>query len=149
MMSEIKRAMDRTSLYYSAPSYNFRGAGFPVYAGSRRQRGGNILGALRSFVAPILNSLKRKAINESFGLAKGVMLDAVTGKNVKQSLINRGKKSVRNLGTSVAKDALQSVSKNFIPTGSQRRTVKKRRATRPPTGSKQRLAKKRRTVNNF
>ena len=48
--------MDRTAAFYSRPSYV--GAGFPVFAGSRRQRGGSILGALKSMVGPVLSSLK-------------------------------------------------------------------------------------------
>ena len=45
---------DRTAAFYSGPSYTFRGAGFPVYSGSRRQRGGSILGALARNVLPAL-----------------------------------------------------------------------------------------------
>lgn len=141
--------MDRTAQFYSAPTYHFRGAGFPVYAGSRRQRGGSILGALRNFAMPIFNKIKQKALNESFGLAKGLMYDAVSGKDLKQSLLKRGSQTARNVGVSLAGDALRSIRKRTAtPTTTTRRPTK-RKANRRPAGSKQIHAKKRRVANNF
>ena len=85
--------MDRTSVFYSRPSY-VGGAG-SIYAGSRRQRGGSVLGALKSVVTPVLSgvgqSLKKNAMNNAFGLATDVVGDMFSGKNLQSSLIHRGK----------------------------------------------------------
>lgn len=50
--------MDRTATFYSQPSYVQRGAGLPVYSGSRRQRGGSVLGAVKNFIMPVVSGLK-------------------------------------------------------------------------------------------
>lgn len=85
--------MNRTAAFYSQPSY-VGGAG-SIYAGSRRQRGGSVLGALKSVVSPILSgvgsSLKKHAMKNVLGLATDVAGDVFRGRNIKQSLLNRGK----------------------------------------------------------
>ena len=91
--------MDRTAAFYSRPSY-VGGAG-NIFAGGRRQRGGSVLGAVKSIVTPLLSgvgqSLKRHAMKNAVGLATDVVGDVFTGKNIKDSLINRGKQ--RGLAT--------------------------------------------------
>ena len=73
------------------------GAG-PIFTGARRQRGGSVLGAIKSVVSPLLsgvgNSIKKNAMNNAFGLALDVVGDIFTGKNIKSSLINRAKQRV-------------------------------------------------------
>ena len=100
--------MDRTASFYSQPSYQFKGAGFPVYAGSRRQRGGSILGALSKMVLPVLSTVGknvgRAALNQAMGFAKDVMGDIARGGDIKQSLKQHGLKRLRNV-------ALKSLSK--------------------------------------
>ena len=145
--------MDRTTQFYSGPSYQF-GSGFPVYGGSRRQRGGSILGAIQRFAMPIFNTIKNKALRESMNFAKGVMSDTVRGKSIKQSLMNRGMRSVRNVGASVATDALRSLH-NRVQTPAPRkrpapppkRLLRGRKRKR--AGPKQSAAKKRRVTQNF
>ena len=44
--------MDHTVHFYSQPSYR-GGANFPIFTGSRRQRGGGIFGSLGRMFAPI------------------------------------------------------------------------------------------------
>ena len=128
--------MDRTAAFYSQPTYVQRGAGLPIYSGSRRQRGGSILGALKGFIMPLLGGIKNKAVqrakSEAWGLAKDVALDAFTGKNIKQSLKTRGLQHVKRLGKGVATDALASVTtpvsrKRKAPVTKTKRPVKKRR----------------------
>ena len=62
----IKR-MDRTAAFYAGPSY--RGSGFPVFSGSRRQRGGSILGAIKSMVMPVLGTIGKSALKQAVGFA--------------------------------------------------------------------------------
>lgn len=144
--------MDRTAQFYSTPSYHFKGAGFPVYAGSRRQRGGSILGALKRLALPILGKLKQRAINETWGLAKGAMYDTMSGKSLKQSLMKRGIQGAKNIGIGLAGDALRSVrNKAQNPSravSNPKRIPTKRKRTRA-RGPKQSAAKKRRTTKNF
>ena len=49
--------MDDTLAFYSRPSTEYRGGGFPVFAGSRRQRGGGIFGSLKRFFLPIAKNV--------------------------------------------------------------------------------------------
>ena len=89
--------MDRTASFYSAPSYHFRGAGgFPIYSGSRRQRGGGILGSLAKMVLPVLKNVGKAALGQAAGLAKDVASDVVAGRNLGQSLKQRGLNRLKN-----------------------------------------------------
>lgn len=105
--------MDRTAAFYSQPTYVQRGSGLPVYSGSRRQRGGSVLGALKGFVMPALNTLKKNAVkrmkSEAWNLTKGVVGDAFRGKNIGQAFKNRGIESVKRLGKGVLIDTANSV----------------------------------------
>ena len=80
--------MDRTANFYSSPSYV--GGSFPVFSGSRRQRGGSIFGALKNFFMPILTGfgkkLAKRGAKEAFGLAKDVARDALSNKNVSHTI---------------------------------------------------------------
>ena len=83
--------MDRTAAFYSAPSYQYRGAGgFPVFSGSRRQRGGSILGSIAKVAMPILGNIGKAALGQAVGLAKDVAGDLAQGRNIKESLKQRG-----------------------------------------------------------
>ena len=83
--------MDRTSTFYSGPSYMFRGAGLPVYAGSRRQRGGSMLGAMKNVMLPF-------AAKQALGLANDVMMDAMRGRKIANSLKTHGLHRLKNVG---------------------------------------------------
>ena len=86
--------MDRTAAFYSRPSYV--GAGFPVYSGSRRQRGGSILGSIAKFALPMLKNVGRAALGQAVGLAKDVAQDALSGQNIGEALKRRGVQRLRN-----------------------------------------------------
>ena len=86
--------MDRTATFYSGPSYTFRGAGFPVYAGSRRQRGGSVLGALKNVMMP----LGTVAAKQALGLAGDVAMDAIRGRKITDSLKTHGLRRLKNVG---------------------------------------------------
>ena len=80
--------MDKTAQFYAQPSYLQYGRGLPVYSGSRRQRGGSVLGALQRFIMPFLSGMKRQAIQRvksgALGLAGDVLTDTLAGRNVAQ-----------------------------------------------------------------
>ena len=100
--------MDATASFYSRPVH---GAGLPIYAGSRRQRGGSVLGALARTALPVLKRLGRQALKTAtrhgIGMAKDVMLDTLAGHNIKDSLKERGKQHLKTFGTRLIGDALR------------------------------------------
>ena len=94
---------DPTAHFYSQPSYV--GAGFPIFSGSRRQRGGNIFGALAKLVLPTAKAAGKAFVNrgirEGLGLAGDVGMAALTGRGkagMMQTLKNRGLKRLGNAG---------------------------------------------------
>ena len=128
--------MDRTAHFYSQPTYTQRGGGLPVYSGSRRQRGGNVLGAIKSFVMPILGGVKQTALRhakrQAFGLAKDVAFDAFRGRNIGESLKERGIQHAKELGKGVLRDTVRGVagpfsSKRKATSNTVKRPLKKRR----------------------
>ena len=137
--------MDRTAAFYSQPSYVQRGGGLPVYSGSRRQRGGSILGAIKSLVMPFLGNLKQNAIRhakqEAWNMAKGVAQDAMRGKNVVNSIKTRGIRHVKQLGKKMGRDTLNSITgpTSRIPTSRKRKSIPKKAPAK----------KRRRVVKNF
>ena len=124
--------MDRTTNFYSQPSYA-RGGAMPIYSGSRRQRGGGILGALKNTLLPIL--FKSGAKN-AFGLAKEVVGDVVRGGNVKESLKRRGINRAINFGKEVFDSTLG-------PNNSSGKVRKRKPPAKAPVKAKQ-SAKRRR-----
>lgn len=165
--------MDPTSAFYSRPSNEFRGGGgFPIFSGSRRQRGGSIFGALKSFFLPILKNAGKHAVTEGINLAGDVARDAFTGQDVRKSIVRHGKKRALSVGKRAARDAFTSAA-SMIGKGSRRaprkrlrrKTLKRRKRKRPtrsvsrkPTSRKRRThskvsqkrkAKRRRTITNF
>ena len=121
--------MDRTAAFYAGPSYH--GAGFPVFSGSRRQRGGSILGAIKSMVMPVLGTIGKTALKQAVGFAGDVVGDISKGRSIRSSLRSHGLKRLKNVGS----EALQTiVSSRKRPNPSTRRA--------PPA-----KRKKRRTAN--
>jgi len=135
--------MDDTLAFYSRPSHQFRGGAFPVFTGSRRQRGGSIFGSLKRFFVPIAKSVGRNLLNRGLGLARDVAEDALAGKNIKSSLVNRGKAAAIDVGKSTAKEGLNAISK-LIGSGKRGRqhSLRKRKAR---SKSCKRRVKRRRT----
>lgn len=133
--------MSSTSAFYSRPSY-LSGAG-TIYSGARRQRGGSVFGAIKSIVTPLISTIGRSlkknvlpnVINNAAGFANDVVGDIATGKNVKESLINRGKQ--RGLRT----------LKQTLDSAVNRRKPKRATARRRQRGSgKKRLRKRSKSV---
>lgn len=117
--------MDDTLAFYSRPSHQFGGGAFPVFTGSRRQRGGSIFGSLKRFFVPIAKSVGRNLLNKGLGLARDVAEDALAGKNIKSSIVNRGKAAAIDVGKSTAKQGLNAISK-LIGSGKRRRRRRRR-----------------------
>lgn len=100
--------MDRTATFYSQPS--FVGAGFPVFSGSRRQRGGSIFGSIQRTVLPIIKNIGKKVFKKAVGQAASVGRDVVGDilrfRNPKQTLITRGRQAAQELLKDTGKIAL-------------------------------------------
>ena len=125
--------MDRTAAFYMRPSYDFHGSGFPVFMGSRRQRGGSIFGSLKRFFTPIAKTVGRNLLSQGVGLAKDITSDALAGKNIKESILSHGKERAKNLGTSALKQGLGTLT-NMVGQGRRRRRhrhISKKRRKRP------------------
>ena len=163
--------MDQTADFYSRPSQEYRGGGFPIFSGSRRQRGGGIFGSLKSIFMPVVKNLGRRLISQGIGLAGDVAKDALLFRNVGNSLKQNARRRAINLGKDVAVDSLNRVS-NMIGKGSRRaprrpgrKVTRKRKGkskarsvSRKPISRKRRKrsksapkrkAKKRRIATNF
>ena len=127
--------MDRTAAFYSRPSYV--GAGFPVFAGSRRQRGGSILGALKSMVGPVLSSLKSSVMKEGVGLLSDVVSDVTQGRSLGSSLKTRGLKRLGNVGNQTLSTILPSRKRRVSATAGAPATKRRRL---PPRQQRRRQA---------
>lgn len=126
--------MDYTASFYSKPTYVGGGV---VFSGARRQKGGRILGSLKSVVLPVLKTVGRKlghiASKQALGLASGIVADAIAGKNVKQSLISRGKRTLLN----TANEGLSSIGSLLATSTNNKRSGRpaKKKTNRSSTAS--------------
>ena len=134
--------MDATASFYSHPVY---GAGLPIYAGSRRQRGGSVLGALARTALPVLKRIGRQAVKtatrQGIGMAKDVVLDTFKGHNIKDSFKERGKQHLKAFGTRLIGDALRR-PKNPAVKFAHGTTKPKLPPTRPLLRKRKNAAKK-------
>ena len=73
--------MDRIASFYAQPAY-ISGGALPVYSGSRRHRGGSILGAFKSSSIPVMQNRAKRETTEVFGLPKDIANDAFLGRNI-------------------------------------------------------------------
>ena len=137
--------MDSTANFYSRPSYVFRGAGLPIYSGSRRQRGGSIFGALKKFALPLRKSLLKKGAKQALGLVADIAGDVMRGQNLKSSLIQHGKSRAKNFGKDALAEGIQSISGMIGKGGSYALRKRKRRSK----SSRRRPKKKRRTSKSL
>ena len=133
--------MDRTAAFYASPSYVQRGGGIPIFSGSRRQRGGSILGAIKNFFMPLLPGIKNYAVNKAksaaLGLTKNVVSDVVRGKNIGQSIKSRGINAAKALGKDVLNDSLGILS---TPRTQAKRVGKRKRKSLKRPSKRQRTA---------
>ena len=119
--------MDRTAAFYAGPSY--RGAGFPVFSGSRRQRGGSILGAIKSMVMPVLGSIGKSALKQAVGFAGDVASDISQGRSLRSSLKSHGLKRLKNVGSEAFKTVMSS-RKRSLPSTRHAPPAKRQRKSR-------------------
>ena len=131
--------MDSTASFYSQPSHDFRGGGFPVFAGSRRQRGGGIFGTLKSSFAPVAKTVGKSLLSHGLGLARDVAHDALAGRSIKDSLLDRGKSRAVTFG--------KSTLSNMIGKGS-RRAGRRRRSRKRGLKRKSRSSSRKRTSHS-
>ena len=140
----MNNSMDRTAHFYAQPSY-VRGGIMPVFSGSRRQRGGSILGALKSVFMPVLRTVGRKAVQGALGLATDVIGDVTSGQDFASSIKRRGVNRAKRLGGDILSTAVKQVKTAIGP--GQRAPATRRaapsRKRRAPTKTKQ-TAKRRR-----
>jgi len=104
--------------FYTSPSY-MNGGSFTIYSGSRRQRGGsfmgsmrNALGSVRSAMRPVgrniakgfksivknktVQDIAKKAAQKGAEVLTGVAVDALQGRNARESLEERAKQATLN-----------------------------------------------------
>ena len=129
--------MDRTATFYMRPSYEFHGSGFPIFSGSRRQRGGSIFGSIKKFFTPIAKSVGKNLLTQGIGLAQSVAADALAGKNIKDSFLSHGKTTAKRLGRSALTQGVGALSK-MVGRGKRRRIKRRKRSTH-----KRRIVRKR------
>ena len=139
--------MDRTAQFYSQPTYA-RGGGMPVFSGSRRQRGGGVLGALKGFFMPMLSRLGKRGAQAAMNVASNVVGDVISGRNVKTSFKQHGLQAAKRLGNDVLSDVIGQVRGKIT---SKRKPAPKRKATssrkRPAVPSKAKQTAKRAKAN--
>ena len=123
--------MDRTAHFYAHPTYAQRGSGLPIYSGSRRQRGGGVLGAIKSFFMPILGNLAKRGTVNALGLAEDVAMDAFSGKNVKESLKTHGVNRAKRVGMSVLQDTIGQIGRKQKPAPPRRSSAPSRKRAMP------------------
>ena len=123
--------MDATQAFYSQPSYHYRGGGFPVFAGSRRQRGGSLLGSFAKMVMPVLGAVGKAALGQAAGLAQDLVEDAAQRRSLRQSLRQHGLRRLRN-------------TLRAVPTSRPKRITRASTSSRAPTTTRSKLLGKRR-----
>ena len=122
--------MDRTAQFYSQPSY-VSGGIMPVFSGSRRQRGGSILGSLKNFFMPLFSRLGRRGIKSALGVAQNVATEAISGKNIKASLRQHGLKAAKRLGNEILSDAMGHVNTALSSTSPSMKPRRSRKRVAP------------------
>lgn len=146
--------MDLTANFYSRPSNEFRGGSYPIFTGSRRQRGGGIFGTLAKFFAPIAKNIGKSLLANTVSFAKDVVVDTAKGNNFKDSLKKHGKRNAIRFGKAAAQQGLSRISE-MIGTGSRRtprrlqrrKVTRKRKSKRPVRKTASRKTVSRKTVS--
>ena len=112
--------MNATANFYAQPSYR-GGINFPIYSGSRRQAGGSIFGIIKRAVIPVLKAAGKEAGKSAIGFASDVASDLISGRNLKETMQNRGKQRASQF----ARNSVKRVYSNVV--GSDSRPPAKRR----------------------
>ena len=117
-----------------------------MYSGSRRQRGGGILGALARIAMPMAKrlgtSVLRTAKKEGLRLGANVVSDLAQGRSIKDSLVDHGKTAARNISQKTLANVANTVAGNNNGRKRRRKSVTKQNSKRPRINPK-RAAKKR------
>jgi len=116
--------MDRTAQFYSGPAY---GGGIPIFAGSRRQRGGSILGAIKNFFMPLVTGFAKRGARTAMNVAQNVVGDAISGRNIKSSFKRHGLRAAKRLGGEMLSTAVGQANTILRPNG---KTSRKRATSR-------------------
>ena len=101
--------MDRIANFYAQPSYV--GAGFPIFSGSRRQRGGNIFGAIKNMFMPIVKSVLKRGAKAAIGAAGHFAGDVLAGRNAAQS----AKRNAKRVMVTTGKAAMNELANRISP----------------------------------
>lgn len=133
--------MDRTATFYASPTYEHRGGGLPIYSGSRRQRGGSILGAIKNLFMPLLPGVKNYAVKKAKTAARdfvaGTVSDIMRGKPILQAAKSNAFSTAAHTAQSTRRDIQRQIS------GSRKRAKSTNNRKRRPA------AKRARKIANF
>lgn len=119
------------------------GGAMPVYAGSRRQTGGNLFSTFARFAMPLLKKimphlakLGKRAAQSGITLATGALSDAVSGnvKDIPANLKRRGKIELGNISREyLGTDIINQQTGSGKPINKRKRKEKViRKRDRPP-----------------
>ena len=93
---------------------------------------------MKNFFLPVAKKIGRSLFSHGVGLAKDIAEDALAGKSIKSSLLDRGKSHALDFGKSAAKEGVSALS-SMIGKGSRRAPRRRRRHRR----AAKRLSRKR------
>ena len=118
----------------------------PVFIGARRQRGGGILGS----VFRTIGRLAMPALKYLFPTMKAVAGDVMSGRNIKQSIVDHGSKAligavhkgVDAAGNIIKKRATERIRAKSTQKG---QGVKRKKSTSKPPAKKRKTTKKPKT----
>ena len=88
--------MNRTHDFYSRPSY-VGGISFPVYSGSRRQRGGSIFGSALRQILPDGATVKKALGRQVMGFVGDVAKDVMAGESIGDAMKERAKERAADI----------------------------------------------------
>ena len=120
--------MDKTAQFYSRPSYS--GGGFPVFSGSRRQRGRGVFGSIKRFLQPVGSSL----LKEGLGFVKDMIGSIGKGRSLAQAAKEHGKRRALN----AAHAGLNAIDRTMTGKAPpKKRPVRPQRGVKRPTAPMQ------------
>ena len=139
--------MNRTQQFYAHPSYV--GGNFPVYSGSRRQRGGSVFGSALRNILPDKSTVGKAVGQQLLGYVSDVARDVMQGQSIGDAMKERAKeraasalsKGVKQI-SHMAGQAIARKLKRPAPTPVSRPA--KRRRVAPPAPPRRRRVMKRR-----
>ena len=119
--------MDRTAHFYSQPSYV--GAGFPIFSGSRRQRGGGVLGSLARLVLPAVKSVGKALVPQVVGLAGDVVKSVSRGENIGTAIRRQGTRRLANVGRAALSQLSTAIGPAPVAAAAASKRSRKRKTT--------------------